>query len=171
MSGRRENPASFTPPRGGYRLVWRLTPLHWASSRSPEPASYPPPVMPHLVPADGSAGFTAAGMAAGILLGWSETARFGWSGSPRRLHRFLAEVLTALGPRLGHPALESLVLATAEPVRARMIGLLRQPAAGSTVRTENGGGTRLTATHSSRERLDRPAVVPARQRGKCETGE
>jgi hypothetical protein len=119
MSTPGERLLPFAPARPGFRLVWRLMPLHWAAGLSPAPRLHPPPVMPYLVPADRAGGFRPEGLAAGILLGWPETARFGWSGEPWRLHRFLAEVLAALAPRLGHPSLEALVLAAAEPVRAR----------------------------------------------------
>ncbi len=119
MSTPGERVVPFAPARPGYRLVWRLMPLHWAAGLSPAPRLHPPPVMPYLVPADGAGGFRPEGLAAGILLGWPETARFGWSGSPRRLHRLLAEVLAALVPALGHPSPEALVLAATAPVRAR----------------------------------------------------
>ena len=119
MSSPREHPNPATPALAGYRLVWRLMPLHWAARFALDPGAHAPPVLPHLVPADGSGGFRLEGLAAGILLGWAETARFGWSGSPRRLHRFLTEVLTALAAPLGHPSLEALVLAATAPVRAR----------------------------------------------------
>ena len=119
MSSPREHPNPATPAPAGYRLVWRLMPLHWAARFALDPGAHVPPVLPHLVPADGSGGFRLEGLAAGILLGWAETARFGWSGAPRRLHRLLAQVLAALVPALGHPSLEALVLAAAAPVRAR----------------------------------------------------
>lgn len=119
MSSPREHPNPASPAPAGYRLVWRLMPLHWAARFALDPGAHAPPVLPHLVPADGAGGFRPEGLAAGILLGWPETARFGWSGEPRRLHRFLAEVLAALVAPLGHPSLEALVLAAAAPVRAR----------------------------------------------------
>lgn len=118
MSTPGERLVPFAPTRPGYRLVWRLMPLHWAAGLSPAARLHPPPVMPYLVPADGAGGFRLDGLAAGILLGWAETTRFGWSGAPGRLHRFLAEVLAALAPRLGHPSLEALVLAATAAVRA-----------------------------------------------------
>ena len=103
MSFSREHPNLATPALAGYRLVWRLMPLHWAARFSLDPGTHAPPVLPHLVPADGAGGFRLEGLAAGLLLGWAETARFGWSGSPRRLHRLLTEVLAALAAPLGHP--------------------------------------------------------------------
>jgi hypothetical protein len=37
-------------------LVWRLMPLHWAARFSLEPGVHAPPVLPHLVPAEGVRG-------------------------------------------------------------------------------------------------------------------
>lgn len=118
MSRPPEHRTPIAPAPAGYRLVWRLMPLHWARRFSLDPAAHAPPVLPHLVPADGTGGFRLEGLAAGILLGWPETGRFGWSGSPQRLHRLLAQVLAALVPVLGHPSLEALLLAAAAEVRA-----------------------------------------------------
>jgi hypothetical protein len=112
-------PPGATPAAAGYRLVWRLMPLRGAARFSLDLGAHAPPILPHLVPADGAGGFRLEGLAARILLGWAETARFGRSGAPRRLHRLLAEVLAALVPALGHPSLEALVLAATPPVRAR----------------------------------------------------
>ena len=84
MSSSREHPNPVTPAPAGYLLVWRLMPLHWAARFSLDPGAHAPPVLPHLVPADGTGGFRIGGLAAGILLGWAEIARFGWSGAPRR---------------------------------------------------------------------------------------
>jgi hypothetical protein len=81
--------------------------------------------MPHLEPALAQVGrriapvVRAEALVDGVLLGWFDADRFGVPGSPRRLFRFLTDLLADLASRLGRASVEALVLEAAARVRAR----------------------------------------------------